>query len=641
MCGIVGIYSTNKNYTNDDLNAMLNQISHRGPDDSGIKIFNTENVTQDNLDNGNLAFGHKRLSILDLSKSGHQPMSNVKKDYWITYNGEIFNFQEIREKLISKGYIFNSNTDTEVILYSYIEYGEKCLDLFRGFFAFCIFDIKNNELFLARDRLGSKPLKYYFDGKTFAFCSELKSFYPIAEIKKVVSVDAISEYLSLKYIPSPKTIFKNIKKLSAGHFMKFCLSKNTYEIKRYWSPVFEPKEKINYTDAKNKTKEILSDSINIRMISDVPVGVFLSGGIDSSSIVALLREKEKGDINTFSVGFNDSKFDERVYANKIAKIFKTNHTEFLVEPSLENDLEMIINNYDEPFADPSMIPTYYLANKVSPHVKVVLGGDGADEMLSGYKRYNIHKRNAFLNLLPKGFHNLNNKFLSQMELSLNKSKGVGKLSRISESLSGDLIDTYYLRLTGFSKKQKFDLFKKDFKQLNNKVWNNEIYDYFKEHSNLNNLDSLMAIDQITHLPEYILTKSDISGMANSIEARAPFIDVKFIDWINKLETSFKNKGYSKRILKDILEDTGVPKDIIHRKKAGFTPPLRGWMKDLDSLVRKYILESDLLDFFDKDIRKKIYNFNVENDYSFSNHIWILLVLSIWLDANKDFIEIEK
>jgi asparagine synthase (glutamine-hydrolysing) len=641
MCGIVGIYSTKKNYSNNDLTLMLKEISHRGPDDSGIKLFLSSDNYKESLSEGNLAFGHKRLSILDLSKLGHQPMTNNKKDFWITFNGEIFNFQDIRETLIKKGYLFESNTDTEVILYSYIEYGEKCLDLFRGFFAFCIFDIKKQELFLARDRLGSKPLKYYYDGETFAFCSELKSFYPIKEIKKVVSLDSISDYLSLKYIPSPKTIFRDIKKLSAGHFLKFSLRNNNYEIKKYWSPIFEPKEKINYDDAKIKTKEILSDSINIRMISDVPVGIFLSGGIDSSSIVALLREKEEGEINTFSVGFNDSKFDERVYASKIAKIFKTNHTEFLVEPNLENDLEMIVNNYDEPFADPSMIPTYYLANKVSKYVKVVLGGDGADEMLSGYKRYNIHKRNSFLNYFPNSFYNLNNKFLSQMELNLNKSKGVGKLARISESLSGNLIDTYYLRLTGFSKKQKFDLFKKDFKQLNNKVWNDEIYDYFKEHPNLNNLDSLMAIDQITHLPEYILTKSDISGMANSIEARAPFIDVKFIDWINKLDISFKNKGYSKRILKDILEETGVPKDIIHRKKAGFTPPLNNWMRELDSLVKKYILESDLLDFFDKEIRKKIYDYNIISNYNFSNHVWILLVLAIWLDKNKDFIEIES
>lgn len=641
MCGIVGIFSTKRKFNTNNINSMLNYISHRGPDDSGVKLFDTINPNGYNIVEGNLAFGHKRLSILDLSKLGHQPMSDISENFWITYNGEIFNFQQIKEGLIKKGYLFKSHTDTEVIIYAYIEYGKKCLDLFRGFFAFCIYDIKKQEFFLARDRLGAKPLKYYFDGNTFAFTSELKAFYPIPEIKKVVSLESISEYLSLKYIPSPKTIFKDIKKLSAGHYIKFSLITNELNIKKYWEPIFEPKEELSYLDAKTKTKEILSDAINIRMISDVPVGVFLSGGIDSSAIVALLREKEEHEINTFSVGFNDSKFDERGYAKEISKIFNTNHTEFLVEPNLKNDLEMIVNNYDEPFSDPSMIPTYYLAQEVSSHVKVVLGGDGADEMLSGYKRYNIHKRNVFLNYTPNYLKQLSENLLLKIPFNLNKSKGYGKIARILESISGDFIDTYYLRLTGYSKKQKFNLFDRDLKQLQNKVWNEEIYDYFKEHKNLTNIDALMAIDQITHLPEYILTKSDISAMANSIEARAPFIDVNFIEWINKLKIDYKNKGYSKRILKDILEETGVPEHIIHRKKAGFTPPLKGWMKELDQLVQHYLLsDKSSVNFLSKDIVKQMYNYNISNDYSLSNHLWILLVLAMWIDKNSDFIEFD-
>lgn len=642
MCGIVGLYSVNKNNTKQDTQKMLDFIAHRGPDDNGIVAFNTNDINKVSKgEKGNLLFGHKRLSILDLSHLGHQPMSTKDGTLWITYNGEIFNFQEIKEDLESKGYVFASHTDTEIILYAYKEYGIKCLDLFRGFFAFCIYDTLKDELFLARDRLGSKPLKYYFDGTTFAFASEMKSFYPIKEIKKSVSLRSISEYLTLKYIPAPATIFKDVYKLCAGKYMIFSLKTKKLTIEKYWEPTFEPKVNVPYTEAKKKTKEILSDAINIRMISDVPVGIFLSGGIDSSAIVALLREKEEKEINTFSVGFNDSKFDERVYAKQISEIFNTNHTEFLVEPNLKNDLEMIVNNYDEPFSDPSMIPTYYLANEVSKYVKVVLGGDGADEMLGGYKRYNIHKRNAFLNYTPDYLKKLSTNLLSRIPLSLNKSKGYGKVGRILESISGDLIDTYYLRLTGYSKKQKFSLFDKDRSQLDDKIWNSEIYDYFQTHQNLSNVDKLMAIDQITHLPEYILTKSDVSGMSNSIEARAPFIDVKFIDWINKLEMSYKTKGYSKRILKDILQETGVPSNIIHRKKAGFTPPLRGWLKELDSLLQHYMLSEDsVLSFLSKDIMKQMYTFNLKNDYALSNHLWIILVLGIWLDNNKEFIEVE-
>ena len=640
MCGIVGIYSTKKTYSKHDMKNMLKPIAHRGPDDEGIITFNTKNK-EESKNEGDLVFGHRRLSILDLSSHGHQPMSTKDGTLWITYNGEIFNFQEIRKNLEQKGYSFISHTDTEVILYAYQEYGIKCLDLFRGFFAFCIYDIKKEELFLARDRLGSKPLKYYFDGNTFAFASEMKSFYQIKEIKKSISLNSISEFLSLKYIPAPATIFKDIHKLCAGKYMVFSLKDKSLKIEKYWEPTFDPKTNISYEEAKRKTKEKLIDAINIRMISDVPVGVFLSGGIDSSSIVALLREKKENEITTYSVGFSDEKFDERKYAKEISDIFGTNHKEFLVEPNLKDDLERIINNYDEPFADPSMIPTYYLAKEVSKHVKVVLGGDGADEMLGGYKRYGIHTRNQFLNYLPRSLFKLTNASLTHIPYGPNKSTGYGKIARVLESISGNLADTYYLRLSGYSKKQKYDLLNNDTEQLQSNIWNNEIYDYFKTHKNVSPIDQLMAIDQITHLPEYILTKSDISGMASGLEARAPFIDVDFIDWVNKLNSSYKTKSYSKRILKDILQETGVPQNIIHRKKAGFTPPLRKWLSQEDEMLKYYMLSNDsLLSFFSKNIMEKVYNYNRLNNYTQSNNLWIILVLGIWLEENKNFIEVE-
>jgi len=640
MCGIVGLFSQKTIYSKEDISNMLNFISHRGPDDKGMIAFDTNSKKYD-LNKGDLLFGHRRLSILDLSPFGHQPMGTKDKTLWITYNGEIFNFQEIKKTLQNKGYSFISHTDTEVILYAYKEYGTKCIDLFRGFFAFCIYDTKKQELFLARDRLGSKPLKYYFDGNLFAFASEIKSFYPIKEIKKRVSLASISSYLSLKYIPAPDTIFKDIYKLEAGKYMIFSLKTKKLKIESYWKPNFTPKWNISYQEAKIKTKELLSDAINIRMISDVPVGIFLSGGIDSSSIVALLRKDYNKDINTFSVGFSDTKFDERKYAKEISQIFDTNHKEFIIEPNLGNDLEMIIDNYDEPFADPSIVPTYYLAKEVSKYVKVALGGDGADEIFGGYKRYKIHARNSFLNKIPKSIFNFNNFLLSKIPFAPNKSKGYGKVARIVESLSGDIIDTYYLRLTGFSKKQKFDLFSDDIKQLLYPIWNDEIYSYFKNNQNLSNIDKLMAIDQITHLPEYILTKSDISGMANSLEVRSPFIDVEFIEWSNKLTTSFKTKYYSKRILKDILQDSGVPTRIIHRKKAGFTPPLKQWIKKEETAFKHFFVsKNSTLSFLNQNIIKKIYNYNIDTNYCISNNIWILLVLGIWLEKNKDYIEIE-
>jgi len=631
MCGIVGVFSDKQLFNKLQVGKMLDSIAHRGPDDEGIVAIDT-NTNQVQKDQSNLLFGHRRLSILDLSSLGHQPMPTKDQKIWITYNGEIFNFIEIREKLRRKGYSFVSNTDTEVVLYAYQEYGKNCLKLFRGFFAFCIYDYSKQELFLARDRLGSKPLKYFFDGSTLAFSSEIQALLKIESISKAIDYQSISQFLSLKYIPAPNTIFKDIKKLPAGSFMTFNLRNKNLNIEKYWEPEFEPKLDISYSDAKHKTKELLKDAIDIRMVSDVPVGVFLSGGIDSSSIVALLAEQSDKQINTFSVGFSDSKFDEREYARRISEKFETNHTEFLVEPDLKSDLENIITNYDEPFADPSMIPTYYLSKEVSNHVKVVLGGDGADEMLSGYKRYAIQKRSAFLNYLPSLYTNMNRSLLRHTPLAFDKSTGWGKINRLLESLSGDMIDTYYLRLSGFSKKQKFDLFSQDQNQINQNIWNEDIYDYFAKHSSLPSVDQLMAVDQITHLPEYILTKTDISGMANGLEARAPFIDVEFIEWINKLPTSFKDGNYSKRILKDILQESGVDKDIVHRKKAGFTPPLKGWMEDSNEIIKHFFLsEGSTLDFLNKDYLKGIFEYNVSNGYPMSNHLYTLLTLGIWLE----------
>ena len=631
MCGIVGVLSKSSSFSKARINGMLSQISHRGPDDEGIVAINTKDnrVKESSAD---LYLGHRRLSILDLSSLGHQPMPSSDKKIWITYNGEIFNYIEIRNILINKGYKFKSNTDTEVVLYAYSEYGSDCLKMFRGFFAFCIYDFKNQELFLARDRLGSKPLKYYFDNKLFAFSSEIKSLLEIDSIDKALDYTSISKYLSLSYFPSPNTIYKNIKKLPAGSFLVFNIRKNNFYIEKYWEPNFEPKIEISYAEAKEKTQKILKDSVNIRMISDVPVGVLLSGGVDSSSIVAALAD-HSSKINTFSVGFTDSKFDERKFSRRIADQFGTNHNELIVEPNLYSDLNKIIGNFDEPFADPSIIPSYYLSKEVSNHVKVALGGDGSDEIFAGYKRYSIHNRNLFNNFLPEWFKKLNILMLKNIPIHFNKKRGFGKLSRLSESMSGNLIDTYYLRLSGLSKHLKCGLFD-DLGELDSSVWNEDINQYLIKNNSISNLDKMLAVDQISHLPEYILTKSDISGMANGLEIRSPFIDVDFVEWSNKLHNSFKNKNYSKRILKDILSDQGVPNDIVYRKKAGFTPPLRKWLKDSDELIRfHFFSDMSSLKFLNKDFLGRIYNFNIENNYSMSNQVFILLCLGIWLDQN--------
>ena len=424
MCGIVGVLSKSHSFNKSQVRGMLNKISHRGPDDEGVVAISTKNnKVKDSL--ADLYLGHRRLSILDLSSLGHQPMPTTDKKLWITYNGEIFNFIEIRNILINKGYKFISNTDTEVVLNAYREYGRDCLKMFRGFFAFCIYDFEKKELFLARDRLGSKPLRYYFDGNLFSFSSEIKALLEIESIDKSLDYFSISQYLSLKYIPAPNTIFKSIKKLPAGSYLVFDIRKNNFVINKYWEPEFEPKVDISYDEAKQKTQEILKDSVNIRMISDVPVGVLLSGGVDSSSIVASLSE-QTSQINTFSVGFSDSKFDERSFSRRIAKQFNTNHHEFVVEPDLNLDLEKIICNFDEPFADSSQVPTYLLCKAAKKEVTVALSGDAGDEIFGGYNRY-IWTQKIWNNLsvIPYPLRN----FLSKSALKISESS-LSKLDAI-------------------------------------------------------------------------------------------------------------------------------------------------------------------------------------------------------------------
>ena len=630
MCGIVGLYTTNQFVTESVAKRMLDSVSHRGRDDYGLELINT-NYKQKNTSQPNFFIGHRRLSILDLSSLGHQPMSTDDNAVWLSYNGEIYNFKEIRRDLINRGYKFKSNTDTEVVLYSYLEFGIKCVERFKGFFAFCIYDYPQQRFFLARDRLGAKPLKYFFDGKTFAFSSEIKAFLEVPNIKRELDFQSISDFLSHGYIPSSRSIFSKISKLPAGHFIDFDIKKSKLTTKKYWEPSFLPKIDIPYNDAKERTREILRKAVDQRTISDVPIGVYLSGGIDSSLIVSLLSESIK-DINTFSIGFKESAFDERRYAREVSQKYRTNHHEFLVESNLDEDLENIVASYDEPFADPSIIPSYYLSKEVSSHVKVVLGGDGADEILAGYKRYNIHRRNYFLNYFPNLFNDFNKQLLMHMPVAFNKRSFNGKFARILEALAFNYCDSYYLRFSGFSLHHKYHMFGQDKGQFSNSIWGERVGNFLKANNGLDSLDQLLAIDQLSHLPEYILNKSDISGMANGLEIRAPFIDTELNNWVNRLDSSFKNKGYSKRIFKDILSDQGVSKEIIHRKKAGFTPPLRSWMKNSHELIRYFCLSSDSpLRFFDANFLRKFYKYNLNNDFILSNQVFKILVLGVWIE----------
>jgi len=643
MCGIAGIFNFKSSVSYPEIAGMLDSIRHRGPDDSGVALFKSgtricwsgpeASLPETSFD---LALGHVRLSIIDVSSAGHQPMSTPENDIWITYNGEVFNYRELRNELEGLGYVFRSNTDTEVVLYAYKEFGEACIERFRGFFAFCIYDSAGKKLFLARDRMGLKPLKYYWDGSSFIFASELKAILSLKKVPRVADPRAIDQYLAYRYILPPFTGVKNIFKLPAGCSLTLALDDPSTGpvIRRYWLPSFKPKTELSYDAAMGKTIDLLEEAIRLRLVSDVPLGIFLSGGIDSSVIVALLRRHFGGEIRTFSVGFSEERFDERPYARMVAERYKTNHTEFLVELKPKEDLKRIVWHFDEPFGDPSAVPSFYLTREAATHVKTILNGDGGDELFAGYKRYFIHRRNRAFDYLP-GFVQGSSRLLSErLPAGVDKKHGWGKVDRLLESISGDSINTYALRFSGLSHKIRSRLYRGPSSAPSTNGWPAEVMETLEKTGASDLTERLMAVDQITSLPEDILMKSDMAGMAHGLESRSPFLDHVFVEWTNRLPISFKAGSTGKRILRDSMRGE-LPDEILDRKKAGFTPPLAGWMKTfLKDDVERYLLsEGSPLKPFNKEVMREMFEVHLSGKSNLSEPLWNLLVLAVWLEIN--------
>lgn len=636
MCGILGVFKNDYLESSELIIKMLNKIKHRGPDHQGVVFFNTKNknysIGISDKNKFDLVLGHVRLSIIDLSQMGTQPMRSKDGKIWIIYNGEIFNYFELREILEKKGYDFLSNSDTEVIIYSYKEFGKNCVEKFRGFFAFCIYDMERNLLFLARDRLGKKPLKYYWDGKIFCFASEIKSLLDFPWISKSLNFEAIDQFLSLRYILPPNTIIKQIKKLTAGCTLSLSLNNLKEEpiIRRYWIPKFQPKTEIPYEEALIKTERLLNESLNLRLRADVPVGFFISGGLDSSLLLSLINNKDK--IKTFTVGFTDSNYDERYFANLLVNKYKTDHTEIIMDFDLKNEIEKIVWHYDEPFGDPSAIPSYYLCKAASKHLKVMISGDGGDELFAGYKRYYIHSRNNIILNRLNNYYSTFKSLSQKIPFNWNKKAGWGKILRILESLSGDLIKTYPLRFAGFSPRMRMNLYNNPNVLPKDLIWNNDILEILRYTEATDTMEKIMALDQITFLPEYILVKTDLASMSNSLEVRNPFLDHHFVNWINCLPLHFKKR---KKILRDIAKNK-LPIEILSRKKAGFNPPIGRWLRvELRNYLDNYIFDNKtILNLFNKKALNEIINLHLSHNTNLGEPIWLLLVLSIWFELHK-------
>lgn len=583
MCGIAGkVYFGRGGIKELELLSMAKKIKHRGPDDAGTYISEDKKV----------GLANRRLAIIDLTNAGHQPMGYATlqvptfkgKRYWITYNGEIYNFQDERRKMEKEGYKFNSNTDTEIILSLYDKYKEKCLDYLRGMFAFAIYDSFQKTLFLARDRIGKKPLKYYWNGNVFIFTSELKAILTQKEVRPNPDWYAIYHYLTYGYVPSPRTGFENIYKLEPGHFLLIDLKKGSLVKKRYWKPDFTQTLDISEDEWCKKILEELEEATKIRMIADAAVGAFLSGGVDSSSVIATMANLSSKPIKTFTIGFKETEIDERPFAKRIVKLYHTGHTTLIAEPeSIEDLLPKLVYFYEEPFADSSSIITYMVCELARKFVKVILTGDGGDENFAGYDNRIIrHLRDVRLNKLiafirPAGIpitkslsKFTQNHFLQRIEKFLEKSelpleyRYVTYNCYLTEEEKKELFLDEFMKFSSLGKLNSYIIAKKKFQESNAK----------------DPKDKALYFDLVSWLPDSQLTKIDIASMSVSLETRSPFLDQKMIEIACKIPFGSKIKGHEcKYILKKAVEKI-VPKENLYRKKWGLVSLFQNGLQEI-------------------------------------------------------------
>lgn len=619
MCGIAGKVSLKQScITQNELNKMSLSIHHRGPDDEGTYISPDSKV----------GLVSRRLAIIDLSKKGHQPM-NYQKRYWITFNGEIYNFQELRRTLLKKGYKFNSNTDTEVILALFDLYKTKCLEKLRGMYAFAIYDPMEQILFLARDRVGKKPLKYYFKDDTFIFSSELKAIVTQKEVLKEIDLLSVHNFLTYGFVHAPNTGFKNINKLEPGHYLILNIHKKTLTKVKYWEPDFSQKLKLSEDEWSQRIIEELTEATRLRMIADVPVGAFLSGGVDSSAVVAVMAGLSNKPIKTFTIGFKEKDYDETKYAQNIVDLYHTDHTILTVDPENIEILPDLVYQYEEPYADSSAIITYLVSKIARKHVTVILNGDGGDENFAGYDRYSKFKRDNIMDKIPQSIKSFGEKITNR-----NKGHLISRANRFIKKSRSLLSERFVSYNSIFENDAKKNLYSKHFIDITNRYDSNKIMELlFSKALVTDPLDKALWADITTYFPEDLLVKVDIASMAVSLEARSPFADYKMVNLAAQIPYNLKVKGKDsyKYILKKSLEKI-VPMENLYRKKMGFSIPLSHWFSGkINSYTSSILLSKNAKtkDLFNQsEIKSMLSNHSLETDYG--SKLWSLLTLELWM-----------
>jgi asparagine synthase (glutamine-hydrolysing) len=627
MCGITGFVNSNKSAVDQStLEKMNAAIIHRGPDQDGF--FIKENV----------GLAMRRLSIIDLA-SGKQPIFSQDKTKSIVFNGEIYNYQELRKNLEEKGVVFYTNSDTEAIVNLYQLYGADCLQHLRGMFAFAIWDETEQSLFIARDRIGKKPLLYsHQTNGDLIFGSEFKALLQHPKISREVDYEAIDAYLNLSCVPAPLTAFKAIRKLEPGHWM---LWKNgEIKIERYWLPDFSKKIKISEEDAIEETTRILREAVKLRMISEVPLGAFLSGGVDSSAVVALMAEESSTPVKTFSIGFEEQDYSELKYAKIVANHIGAEYNEFVVKPNALEILPMLVEHYGEPYADSSAIPTYYVSKETRNFVTVALNGDGGDESFGGYERYAAMRLaenyQKIPSLLRKIFVNAPINAFPVDEL---KRSRVRDLKRFIKSAEKSETERYFSWMSAIQPEMKQCFYTNEFRaRLNGSDATSHLQRYFDKAANLGVIDKLLFVDQQTYLPNDLLPKVDIASMAVSLEARSPFLDHKLIEFAASLPENFKmNRLTPKYLLKKVAARL-VPSEVIYRKKMGFGVPLGSWFRgEMKGFLQEVLLSEKSLNrgIIKPEFLQNLIDEHISAKRDNSYQLWTILMLELWFQRFID------
>jgi asparagine synthase (glutamine-hydrolysing) len=621
MCGIAGRYNfaTGKPVDPQMVTGMCDLIAHRGPDGSGV------------WSSGAIALGHRRLAVIDLSPAGRQPMRAAESALVITFNGEIYNFRELRRELENRNHAFTTRTDTEVILAAYKEWGTGCVERLRGMFAFAIWDETERTLFVARDRVGKKPLHYLLDANGIAFASEPKAFLADPAFEPRPSPAAVSAYLSYQYVPSPLSAFEGVHKLPPAHYL--LIQDGHITVERYWKLSYARKRVIDEQEACAEIVDRLRDAVRLRLISDVPLGAFLSGGVDSSVIVALMAELSSAPVKTFSIGFEEEEFNELPYARLVAERYGTDHHEFIVRPDAAEIFPQLVWHYNEPYADPSAIPTYYLSQLARRHVTVALNGDAGDENFAGYRRYITPPDVQRFDLLPAALR-----------------RGVSGLARVAPSPGGSdsfwyrgrrwlrrLSDTpagrYGRRVSIFDADAKREICDAGFlRQSGGGAGERLLSAVFDASDATDPVDALLDVDVNSYLSDCLLVKVDIATMAHGLEGRSPMLDHEFMEFAASLPSTLKLRGpQTKYIFKRAVRDL-LPGEIIDRPKKGFGVPLARWFRDeLRGFAGDMLLDGTLAQrgYFKPAAVRRLLEEHWRGSANWHNELWTLLMLESW------------